>query len=442
MGLRLRAVTLRPGLLAGFVAGVLTGAALTAAASSYSFDQLRVFTEALHRIDTFYVDERDPSDLLYDAIGGLTQGLDDHSVFLDPDAYRDMREQTTGEYFGVGVAVDIRDGRIFVDEPVEGSPAELAGVQPGDEIVAVDDALVAEVGTEKALALVRGDRGTVVVLTVVREGRDQPLDISVTRDRVRTRSVEYTLLPGGVGRIDIDRFQRQTYDETQRALTELEEEAGGRLDGIVLDLRGNPGGYLRQAVSIADLWVEGGTIVSTIDRSDEAQKDEAHRAGTDSRTPIAVLVDGGSASAAEIVAGALQDHGRGTLIGYTTYGKGSVQQFFDLSDGSALKLTTARYYTPNHHNIHGSGITPDLALGPRGADEPGRDLGPLLDEYPIPQELWGDPTLHVALAWLQDEAAVESWFAAPSKEPDVGPPAPLPPTAELSVPAGDGPTPQ
>ena len=440
MGTRLRS---SPRLLAVFACGLITGAALTATANSYPLERLQVFAEALVKINDFYVDERDPDDLVYDAIGGLTQGLDDHSVFLDPEHYREMQEQTSGEYFGVGISVESRGDRVFVIEPLEGSPAVQAGVEAGDEIVAVDDVEVSVIGADAALARIRGDRGTVVVLTVVRDGREHPLDISVRRDRVHTRSVNSGMLPGNVGLVKIERFQRQTVDEVRRSLAELEEEAeGGTLDGLLVDLRGNPGGYLSQAVAVADLWVADGRIVSTVDRRSAAQHEDAHRAGTDGQTPIAVLVDGGSASAAEIVAGALKDHDRATVIGYSTYGKGSVQQFFDLSDGSALKLTTARYLTPAGHNIHGSGITPNLVLGPPGSREPVYDLGPLLDAHPIPHELWGDPSLHVALAWFADGARVEAWFAAADRsiiEAVVGPPVQGsdPPTAGLAPDAAE-----
>ena len=404
-----------------FLAGIVTGASLTAAASQYPFDKLHVFAEALSKIDSYYVDERDSEELLYDAIGGLTQGLDDHSIFMDPERYRQMQEQTSGEYFGVGVSVENREGRIIVLEPLEGSPALLAGIRAGDEIIAVDDITVASVGATETLTRIRGDRGTVVVLSILRADREGPFDVSVRRDRVRTRSVEAEMLDGGIGWLRIKRFQRQTADEVRRALVDLGDEAGGDLSGLVVDVRGNPGGYLSQAVGVADLWIGDGTIVSTLDRTSTAQKDEAHAAGTDSETRIAVLIDGSSASAAEILAGALKDTGRGKLIGYTSYGKGSVQQFFDLSDGSALKLTTARYSTPGGHNIHGSGISPDLSLGPREAAHPERDLGPLLDDFEVPPALFGDPELHVALAWMEDADRVETWFATapdPPTSPD------------------------
>jgi carboxyl-terminal processing protease len=399
---------------AAFVAGTLTGAAITAGAGAYPFEKLHVFAEALARIDAHYVDERDPEELVYDAIGGLTQGLDDHSVFLDPERYAQILEQTSGEYFGVGIEVETRDGRILVVAPLEGSPAAEAGILPGDEIVAVDDALISDIGTDGALSRIRGDRGTVVVLGIRRDGEPAPFDISVRRDRVRTRSVESALLDGGYGLVTIERFQRRTLDEVRRALTELEDANRGPIEGIVLDLRGNPGGYLSQAVAIADLWIGEGLIVSTIDRHTLRQRDEAHAAGTDLTTPIVVLVDSASASAAEIVAGALKDHERGKLIGYQTYGKGSVQMFFDLSDGSALKLTTARYYTPAGHHIHGTGIAPDIVLGERGADDPEGDLSGLLDEVAVSEDVAADPEVHVAVAWLVDPVRTEAFFGGPT----------------------------
>ena len=256
-----------------------------------------------------------------------------------------------------------------------------------------------------------------MVLGIRHGGEGDVEEIPVRRDRVRTRSVD-AVLHEDIGVVRVERFQRQTFEEVRRALAELEGQNDAPLAGIVLDLRGNPGGYLSQAVAVADLWIADGTIVSTVDRRTQAQRDEAHVAGTDLETPIAVLVDSGSASAAEIVAGALKDHERAQLIGYQTYGKGSVQMFFDLSDGSALKLTTARYYTPAGDNIHGSGIAPHLALGERGAAEPEIELGPLLARHPIDEELAVDPELHVALAWLADPAGTEEFFApaAPSAE--------------------------
>jgi len=392
-----------PLLVATFAGGLLTGAALTAAADGEPYQRLRVFAEALSLIESRYVDERSSDALLYDAIGGLTQGLDDHSVFMDPERYRETREQTSGEYFGVGISVDTREDGIHVVEPIQGSPAEEAGVLPGDRIVGVDGVRFEAAGTDALLAKIKGRRGTIVVLTVLR-GEDE-LDLPVRRDQVRTSSVDSRLLAPGYGWARLSRFQRRTADELRRALTELKEENGGPLTGLVLDLRGNPGGYLNQAVAVADLWLDDGIIVTTVGRERPEPAGRARAGGTDRDLSLVVLVDGGSASAAEIVAGALQDHARAKLVGYTTWGKGSVQQFFDLPDGSALKLTTARYYTPSGRSIHGSGIRPDVLLGERGASTPDFDVDALLAAQPVaPDWTSADPELRVALGLLRDES--------------------------------------
>ena len=404
-----------------FAAGLLTGAALTATANDpIPFDRLEAFSHALSIIHARYVDERDPDELVYDAIGGLTQGLDDHSVFLAPDAYRDMLEQTSGEYYGVGVQTESRSGRVFVLAVSEASPASDAGLQVGDEIVSVDGTALTADNAAVVLARVRGPRGTLVLLGVLRG--EERMDLAMRRDQVRTRSVHGQLIGQGVGWLRISRFQKRTVDEVSEALAGLREARGGPLAGLVIDLRDNPGGYLRQAVAVADLWVAGGTIVSTIDRGAASQDDRAQAAGTDGDTPLVVLINGGSASAAEILAGALQDLNRASLVGYTSYGKGSVQQFFELSDGSALKLTTARYLTPSGRSIHGSGIEPDVVLGVAGAPLDAERLAPLLELHPAPSdEVGADLELHAAFALLQDPEGTRLWFAPAPPEAGVSP---------------------
>ncbi len=407
-----------PRTVAAYLAGLITGAALTAGAvSSIPFEKLDAFSQALSIIQARYVDEREADVLVYDAIAGLTRGLDDHSVFLDPDRYRELLEQTSGEYYGVGITVNVVEGRIVVTSPLEGSPAAEAGILPGDVVVAVDGVPV-DGAAETALERIRGERGSVVVLGLLRG--EEALDVAVRRDQVRTRSVATAMLEGGVGWLRIERFQKRTVDEVSEGLAALRKEAGGPLAGLVVDVRDNPGGYLSQAVAVADLWVGDGLIVSTVDRSAAAQKDRAQAPGTDSRTPIAVLVNGGSASAAEILAGALQDQQRASLVGYTSYGKGSVQQFFELTDGSALKLTTARYYTPSGRSIHGSGIAPDLSLGDAGQVTPTVDLAPLFEARATEgEQLLADPDLRVAWSLLLDPEGTRAFFAAleASEEP-------------------------
>ena len=400
-------------LAVGFAAGLITGAAALASATSY--DRLVVFAEALARVEEHYVDDRDRQVLVYDAIGGLTQGLDDHSIFLDPERYRSMLEQTSGEYYGVGLIVEDRGGLLVVSTVADGSPAERVGLRVGDLLVAVGEARLEDLG----LALVerlKGRRGTPVTLEVQR-GEDR-LTFKLHRDHVYTPSVGGRLAGGDVGWIRIQRFQRRTADEVRRTIAELREALGTReLRGLVLDLRGNPGGYLRQALAVADLWIAEGSLVKIISRDEGGRPSMARAAHTDDRLPLLVLVDGNSASASEVLAGALQDHRRAKVLGYPTYGKGSVQEFFELSDGSALKLTTARYFTPAGRNIQGSGIQPDLILGERGAWEPSFDLDAhLAGRDDQPRWVRDDPELHAAVLALIEPEEVESWFPTPPSE--------------------------
>ena len=413
-------------LLAVFLAGLFTGAALSAAAVvDYPFERLEVFAQALSVIHDRYVESRDPDELLYDAIGGLTQGLDDHSVFLNPERYRELREQTSGEYYGVGISVERRDNRLCVISPLEGSPAEEAGLLAGDEILAIDGLEVAAMDGNAALGRIKGPRGTVVTLRVLHPGATEPVEIAVKRDQVRTRSVLLRSMGEGLYWLRIERFQRRTVEEVKRELTQL-GDAGSAPQGLVIDLRDNPGGYLGQAVAVADLWLEEGIIVSTINRAATPERDIARAPGTDLKTPLVALVNGGSASAAEIVAAALQDRGRATIIGFPSYGKGSVQQFFDLGDGSALKLTTARYYTPLGRSIHGTGVVPDISLADPSGQGRVQDTSALLHEFPSAED-WvrDDPSLHVAFATLRDAASVERWQSKASE-------------ATASVPDADG----
>ncbi len=398
-------------LVAIYAAGLLSGAAVSAAAVSvqYPFERLEVFAEALSIIHARYVDERDAGALVYDAVSGLCRDLDDHSIFMNPDEYREMREETSGQYFGIGIALDLLDGRLIVQRTIEASPAEVAGILPGDEILAVDGEVVGKLGPEVALARIEGKRGSIVVLRIARDGLAESIEVAVRRDQVRTNSVESALLSPNIGWLRIERFQRRTVDEVRRALRDL-QAAGPAPAGLVVDLRGNPGGYLSQAVAVADIWLAEGAIVSTVDRSSGAQRDMARTLGTDTTTQLVVMVDGRTASAAEIVAGALQDRGRAQVVGETSYGKGSVQQFFDLSDGSALKLTTARYYTPSGASIQGVGVRPDVVLGDHVFEQLALDLEALMRSMPgAPSWAGDDRALQVAVLALRDPGALQPW---------------------------------
>jgi carboxyl-terminal processing protease len=322
---------------------------------------------------------------------------------------------------------------VFILAPLEGSPAEEAGLLPGDEIVAVDGVRVSDVGDEVVLAKIKGKRGTAVVITVLRDGSSDEIETRIVRDRVRTRSVEGRLLDDGTAWLRIKRFQSHTYDEVKRTLAELRDEQKGDLEGLVIDLRDNPGGYLSQAVAVADLWVASGPIVSTVGRTSTEEKEVARAKGTDRDTPIVVLVNSDSASAAEILAGALQDTNRAQLVGYTTYGKGSVQRVFPLPDGSALKLTTAHYLTPSGRYIHGSGIQPDVALGDQIEWKPWKDPTPILDAAPaVPEWVEKDLELRIAFAALASPEETAAYFR---KASDPGPAPAEAGTVEIDTPA-------
>jgi carboxyl-terminal processing protease len=280
----------------------------------------------------------------------------------------------------------------------------------GDEILAVDGEVVALLSLELALARIEGKRGSQVQLRIAREGVVVPLELVVRRDQVRTSSVESARIDQHIGWLKIERFQRRTVDEVRVELREL-TASGAALTGLVLDLRGNPGGYLSQAVSVADIWLDQGPIVSTLDRVEGTQRDMARTLGTDSDTELVVLIDRGTASAAEIVAGALQDRARAKVVGQSSYGKGSVQQFFELSDGSALKLTTARYYTPSGRSIQGVGVRPDIVINDQLPAQDSSTLDRLLrGTSSDPAWVRNDRVLHLAALTLRDSETVEEWW--------------------------------
>lgn len=336
------------------------------------YKTLDSFAQALAYVANDYVDEVDEDKLLHDAIRGMIAGLDQHSAFLSARRYQRLRQDTEGEFGGVGLSLgpgitDDGDTRSkpypFVDDVVPGSPADLAGIQIDDRVVAIDGEVTAEAGKEKKEAgawevALRGASGTRVKVSILRHGWSTPRELSLVRAQVKVPSVEQAELDDGLGYIALSKFQEASSADVKAALTAL--DGAKHLNGLILDLRGNPGGLLDQAVAVADLFLDSGTIVTIRGRDDGAVEEHvAHKPGTWRGFPIVLLVDGGSASAAEILAGALQDQKRATVVGAPTYGKGSVQTFFDLDDGSGLKLTTARYFTPSGKSLEGKGITPD-----------------------------------------------------------------------------------
>ncbi len=324
-------------------------------------DELRTFTEVFSKIKSDYVEDVADKKLLEDAIGGMLAGLDPHSTYLDPEGYKDVRIGTEGQFGGLGIEVTMENGFVKVVSPIEDTPAARAGLQPGDLIVRLDDQAVKGMSLADAVKLMRGKPGSDITLTVVREGENKPLKIIVTRAVIKIRSVKSRLLEPGYGYIRITQFQANTTKNMKTSLSKLEKENGGKLKGVVLDLRNNPGGVLNAAVSVSDAFLKKGIIVYTEGRiadsklTFEAQPDQVLEGA-----PLVVLVNGGSASASEIVAGALQDNGRAVIMGTKTFGKGSVQTIMPMSNGAALKLTTARYFTPSGHSIQATGIEPDI----------------------------------------------------------------------------------
>jgi carboxyl-terminal processing protease len=327
-------------------------------------DDLRTFTEVFARIKNDYVEPIEDTALLENAIRGMLSGLDPHSAYLVPDDYQELQAGTSGEFGGLGIEVGMEDGFVKVIAPIDDTPAQQAGVEAGDLVVRLDDTPVKGMSLADAVKVMRGKPGTDIVLTIVREGVVRPIRITITRAVIHVTSVRSRPLEPGYGYVRISQFQLRTGESLREAVGKLREGAGDDdLKGLVLDLRNNPGGVLNAAVSVSDAFLDNGIIVYTEGRMDDAKLTFSAK-GSDilDGIPLVVLVNAGSASASEIVAGALQDHGRAVIMGEKTFGKGSVQTILPLGNGSALKLTTARYYTPSGTSIQARGIVPDIAL--------------------------------------------------------------------------------
>ena len=362
--------SLAPVLLAASVAfGVgLVQAAESAddaeATNGLPLDELRVFAEVFGRIKNDYVEPVDDRELLNYAIEGMLSGLDPHSAYLDEEDYREIRVGTSGEFGGLGIEVGMENGFVKVISPIDDTPAQRAGVRAGDLIIRLDGQPVKGMTLDQAVKQMRGKPGTEIRLTIVREGTDKPIEIGVVRDVIKTVSVKQRMLEPGFGYVRVSQFQARTPEDMLKGIGRLRRDAGGTLKGLVLDLRNNPGGVLNAAVAISDAFLTSGTIVYTEGRIGDSQL--KFRAAPDDvleGAPIVVLVNGGSASASEIVAGALQDHKRAVIMGQQTFGKGSVQTIVPVNERTAVKLTTARYFTPNGRSIQAEGIIPDIELG-------------------------------------------------------------------------------
>ncbi len=328
-------------------------------------EELRIFSQVYSEIKKKYVEEVEGKELLNNAIKGMVSSLDPHSAFLLPEAHDELQVSTKGEFGGLGIEVGMEDGFVKVISPIDDTPAQRAGMQAGDLIIRIDGTAVQGMTLSEAVKKMRGKVGTKIELTVVRKGEDQALKVTIIRDKIRIRSVKSKMLEEGFGYIRISQFQVNTGENMAAMIDELIEEKndGEQLKGLVLDLRNNPGGVLSAAVSVSDAFLEDGLIVYTDGRVGDSSS-KFHASGNDilEGAPLVVLVNNGSASASEIVSGALQDHKRAVIMGTRTFGKGSVQTIMPMRDGTALKLTTARYYTPSGRSIQAEGVTPDIEL--------------------------------------------------------------------------------
>ncbi len=332
-------------------------------ASPLPLEELRTFSEVFGKIKSDYVEPTEDASLLNNAIRGMLTGLDPHSTYLDADAFKELQVGTSGEFGGLGIEVGMENGFVKVISPIDDTPAQRAGVAAGDLIIRIDDTPVKGLTLNQAVKLMRGKPGTKIELTIIREGRDKPLEISITRDIIQVNSVKHRLLDPGYGYVRITQFQSKTGEDLIEAITKLKEESEEDLKGLILDLRNNPGGVLNAAVNVSDAFLTEGLVVYTEGRiKDSRMEFKATPADIINDAPLIVLVNGGSASASEIVAGALQDHKRAIIMGNKTFGKGSVQTILPMQNGAALKLTTARYYTPSGRSIQAEGITPDIPL--------------------------------------------------------------------------------
>lgn len=332
-----------------------------AVAAPLPIDELRTFTEVYARIKSDYVEPVEDKKLLEEAIQGMLAGLDPHSSYLDIESFKDVRVETEGQFGGLGIEVTMENGFVKVVSPIEDTPAAAAGLKPGDLIIRLDDKAVKGMALTEAVRLMRGKPGTDIVLTVAREGSSKPLKFTLTRAVIKIQSVKQRLLDPGYGYVRITQFQSGTPKALSAAVKKLEDENKGPLKGMLLDLRNNPGGVLNAAVGVSDAFLNKGLIVYTEGRvPDSRLKFSASSGDLLDGAPLVVLVNSGSASASEIVAGALQDHKRAIVMGTKTFGKGSVQTIVPVSNGAALKLTTARYYTPDGRSIQAAGIVPDI----------------------------------------------------------------------------------
>jgi carboxyl-terminal processing protease len=344
-------------------AGILIGRwTSSVCAEVEGYEELKVFTETLSIVRKSYVEDVKPKDMIYSAIKGMLGSLDPHSGFMTPEMYREMQVDTKGEFGGIGIQIGIKEGMLTVIAPIEDTPAYKAGIKAGDRIIKVSNEFTKDMGLHDAVSKMRGAPGTSVKITILREGWKETKDFTIVREIIKIKSVKSKLFEDAIGYIKINQFQEQTASDLSNAMEKLMQE---NMTALILDLRNNPGGLLNSAVDVASQFLPPGKLVVYIkDKKGERQEYQSGRTKSDYTMPMIVLVNQGSASASEIVAGALKDWNRAVIIGTQTFGKGSVQSVIPLSDGSALRLTTAKYYTPKEISIQATGITPDIIVKP------------------------------------------------------------------------------
>ena len=368
-------------LTTGLIAGVMLAIGIgvraerdSGQAQTIPVEDIRSLSEVFGKIKDNYVEDVKDKVLLENAIRGMLTGLDPHSTYLDKEAFRELRVGTTGEFGGLGIVVGLEDGFVKVISPIDDTPAQRAGIKAGDLIIRLNGKTVKGMSLDDAVKIMRGRPGTSIEILIVRSGQDKPLTFKVTRDKIRVQSVKNKTLEEGFGYVRVTQFQERSSSDLKKQISKLKKENDGKLKGIVLDLRNNPGGLLDAAVEISDIFITKGAIVSVKGRDDD--NEIVHSANPDDMldgAPIVVLVNGGSASASEIVAGALQDHKRAIIMGTKTFGKGSVQTVVPLGNNTAIKLTTARYYTPSGRSIQAKGIDPDIVVQNLKVSEEGKE---------------------------------------------------------------------
>src|SRR6187431_285523 len=380
------------------------------AAAADTYRQLNLFGDVFERVRADYVEKPDDSKLIESAINGMLAGLDPHSSYMDPKSFRDMQVQTRGEFGGLGIEVTMEEGLIKVVTPIDDTPASKAGIMANDIITKLDEEQVQGLTLNQAVEKMRGPVNTKIKLTIMRKGKDKPIEVSITRDVIRVRSVRMRIEGDDIGFVRISQFNEQTTEGLKKAIADIGAKiSDDKLKGYVLDLRNNPGGLLDQAISVSDAFLQKGEIVSTRGRNAEETQRFNSRAGDLTKNkPIIILINGGSASASEIVAGALQDHRRATVIGTRSFGKGSVQTIIPLGSGNgALRLTTARYFTPSGRSIQAKGIVPEIEV-----------LQEVPDELKARTDTKGEASLRGHLKTQGDEQTGSQSFVPPDPKDD------------------------